>query len=396
MKIGFDISQTGSGKAGCGYFAENLIRNLSLIDTHNTYTLYPSFGDHFWDDKYTQTININAPNFKKGLTHSSLDEAKNFWNNDLYDFDEALGNVDILHSNNFFCPIGLKKTKLIYTLYDLSFVDHPDCTTEHNRIACFESVFKASLYADLIISISDYTKNHFLKLFPHYPKNRIFTSYPGNRFSNYKIISKKPERLENLESNTFWLNVGTLEPRKNIMRILNVYSKLVSENKHFYPLVFAGKPGWLLENLHTIIQKLNLEKHVYILGYVNDMELKWLYENCFSLLFPSLFEGFGLPVLEALTFGIPIITSNISSLPEVAGKAALLIDPLNESNLYNAMIEIATNQQIREELKFLAFDQAKKFSWKKTSADILELYKETYRLPDMKTSTNLVIKEISQ
>lgn len=383
MKIGFDISQTGNAKAGCGFFAENLIRALSHMDIQNQYVLYPTFGNHFWDQHSEATYQPNHPHFQQGLKHSSLSEAQKFWQLSPELIEKKLGHVDILHANNFFCPPKFSKTRLVYTLYDLSFLDYPECTTEHNRIACFEGVFNASLNADFIIAISHYSREHFLRIFPHYPAERIKVAHPASRFSPEKEVNKS-KKLHILQPKKFWLNVGTIEPRKNIKRLLSAYAKLRSLQPHTYPLVLAGKNGWLEENIEQFIIDLNLKPYVHLLGYINNDELQWLYQNCFCLVYPSLFEGFGLPLLEALGFGTPVISSNVSSIPEVVGKAGLMINPLKEDELLQAMLDIATHQPLREELKNLATAQAEQFSWLNTAKIILNSYQEVITLPKRK------------
>src|SRR5687768_2963244 len=115
MKIGFDVSQTGKNKAGCGYFADNLIRYLSVLDKQNEYILYPTFGDHFWDHEFQETFSSNQKNFKRAETPTRFLEAKNFWQASPDYLNKALGEVDIIHANNFYCPPKFKNTKLIYT-----------------------------------------------------------------------------------------------------------------------------------------------------------------------------------------------------------------------------------------------------------------------------------------
>ncbi len=373
MRIGFDISQTGVNKAGCGFFAENLITHLAIHDSQNEYILYPTFGDHFWDNEYATTCQIQGPNFTSGLSHTNIHEAKQFWKSPINKVEEQLGNIDILHANNFFCPPKLENTKIIYTLYDLSFIEHPECTTEHNRIACFDGIFKASLNADLIIAISHYTREHFLKIFPHFPESRIVVVHPACRFVQTKLL-ERPQKYNYLFPEKFWLNVGTLEPRKNILRLLTAYAKLRKIDPNTLPLVFAGQRGWLNDDLDKLILNLGLEKHVHILGYTENDDLQWLYKNCFGFVYPSLFEGFGLPILEAMTFGAPVISSNVSSIPEVVGNAGILINPLDEVEIFEAMLKLSNDENCRTQFKNLSLDQCKLFSWDQTAKNILKIY----------------------
>lgn len=373
MKIGFDVSQTGSSKAGCGFFADGLIRNLSLIDKYNEYLLYPTFGNHFWDNHYNNIVKIEQKNVSYGLTHSNFNAAKEFWQNFTSNDAKDLGPINILHSNNFFCPPSLDNIKIVYTLYDLSFLEFPEYTTEENRLACFRGVFNASINADHIIAISHHTRSHFLSTFVHYPSDCISVCYPASRFNFNETIASQP-RLSTLASGKFWLNVGTLEPRKNQKLLLKAYATLPKNIISEMPLVFAGGHGWMLEDFESLINELNLQDHVILLGYSTEEELAWLYQNCFCLVYPSFFEGFGLPVLEAMSAGSVVISSEVSSLPEIVGEAGILIDPNNLDDLVSAMYRLFSDNNFYQQLKKMSLIEAKKFSWEQTAKNVLTVY----------------------
>jgi len=385
MKIGFDISQTGQLKAGCGYFADSLVRHLAEIDSENTYILYPTFGDAYWDPDWpTATCQINQPNFARGLGHRTYEAAQLFWSNPPTDAEAQLGNPDIIHANNFFCPPGLQKARLVYTLYDLGFLEHPEWTTEQNRIICFTGAFNASLHADRIIAISDYSRRHFLEIFPHYPSDRVVVIYPASRFSGRSEFAQ-PEGLPPVQPEHFWLNVGTLEPRKNHRRLLQAYARLKSHLGQTYPLVLAGGRGWLMDDLEKSLDSLDLRQNVIMLGYVDDATLQWLYQNCFALVYPSLFEGFGLPVLEAMSLGAAVITSNVSAIPEIVGSAGVMIDPTAEEGIFRAMLQLIEQENWRTSLRQAALAQATLFSWDRTARKVLDVYAQV--LSDKKYDT---------
>jgi len=374
MNIGFDVSQTGSAKAGCGFYADNLIKNLATVDKTNRYLLYPTFGNAYWDNHYSQTVRIKQKNFQRGLRHRTHRQAKHFWEHLNDSNKRQLGEVDIIHTNNFFCPPPLRSVKMVYTLYDLSFLQYPQYSTEANRLVCFEGVFKASVFADHIIAISENTKNHFLNMFPHFNANHISVAYPASRFATSKQIIAQPKRLTNLVSKHFWLNLGTIEPRKNQLGLLHAYAKLRKKMPDTVPLVLAGGRGWLMDSFEQAIADLELQHHVVRLGYVTETELLWLYQHCFCLVYPSFFEGFGLPVLEAMTVGAPVITSNSSSIPEITGPETMLIDPGNSDSITDAMFTLAQNSVLYHKLKQLSLRQANKFSWRTSAEWVLHVY----------------------
>lgn len=378
MRIAYDITQTGKTKAGCGYFAYSLIQALASIDTHNEYLLLSSFGDHYWEAGTSPAAcEIDQPNFKHGLRHADHASAIRFWRNPTKDLESALGQPDIVHANNFYCPSGIRNARLIYTLYDLSFNEHPEWTTEANRLACFKGTYAASLYADTIISISEYSRQDFIRTFPHYPPEKIRVVYPASRYTR-RVDIKRPVSLpKQVEAGQFWLCVGTIEPRKNHLGLLRAYAQYKAQSGKAIPLVHAGGAGWLMDDFRNEISALGLDDDVILLGYVDDLTLQWLYQNCFAFIYPSLFEGFGLPVLEAMTLGAAVIASNTTSIPEVVGQAGILIDPLDPFQIASAMDQLVSNKVVYAQLKDAARMQASRFGWKDTATKVLEVYQET-------------------
>jgi len=256
----------------------------------------------------------------------------------------------------------------------------PEFTTEANRIACFDGVFRASLYADRIIAISAYSREHFLQTFPHYPSERITVVYPASRLVKRDDLLR-PRQLAQLQPDQFWLTVGTLEPRKNHRCLLQAYARLKVHLGKTYPLVLAGGKGWLMDDFERTVDELELRQDVILLGYVEDAALQWLYENCFAFVYPSLFEGFGLPVLEAMSVGAPVIASETTSLPEIVGGAGLLVDPLSETSLAAALLQLTQDTQIRRDFRQRALERAKLFSWTKSAKRVVDLYQETLTQP---------------
>jgi len=127
MRVGFDISQTGNGKAGCGYFADSIIQQIAKLDSKNEYNLYPTFGNFFWDSGWKALArSIGRPNFRRGEVHTNLGAAHTFWANPPESLETHLGEPEIIHYNNFFCPRGIESALLVYTMHDLSFLDHPE------------------------------------------------------------------------------------------------------------------------------------------------------------------------------------------------------------------------------------------------------------------------------
>lgn len=379
MHIGFDISQTGSGKAGCGYFAHAMVQAMMDIAPQHSYSLYPSFGDFYFDPLMPVLNPYSGKNVEYGPRHLTREKARSFWT--VGDPGKSLGEPDIIHSNNFWSPEKSFSSRLVYTFYDMGFLVDPSWTTEANRLGCFEGVFRSSVSADWVVAISEASRDHYLKVFPHFREDRIRVIYPCSRFADASIIGKRPKTLEGVPAEGFLLNVGTVEPRKNQRRLTEAYARYLALGGAPMPLVLAGGRGWLMEDFQKHLSALGIEAHVIMTGYVTDDELIWLYRNCYANLYPSLFEGFGLPVLEGMQFGAPTITTTSSSVPEVAGNAAILLDPTDVEGWAQAMLRLTANRNERDALGAAAIEQASRFAWRSSASALLQLYDEALASP---------------
>lgn len=371
MKIGFDVSQTAEEKAGCGFMADQLIRSLVAFDKRNEYLLYPTFYS-YRHPEFRKATKPDATNCRFHFEGMSFQEMVDGWEMKMGDRSNWLGAPDIIHSNNFSC-VKDHSARIVFTLYDVAPIAFPEFTTEANRLVCFDGLFSASLYADHCVAISEYTKRSFLSYFPHYPAERITVVPLGTR-PTIKTV-KEPEeikkRLKKFDlTGEFWLGIGTLEPRKNYRLLIDAYEALNDQR----PLVIAGGKGWLESDLGRKVQELGLEKRIRFIGYVSEEELSALYSSCFAFVYPSHFEGFGLPVLEAMSCGAAVITSNTSSLPEVGGDAVLYIDPKSKESLISKMKLLIQNEAVIKGLRIKAVERAQNFSWDEAARVVLDVY----------------------
>jgi glycosyltransferase involved in cell wall biosynthesis len=379
MRIGFDISQTGAFKAGCGFFAHSMIQAMIELAPDHRYSVFPSFGDFFFDPLMPIFNPYLGRNVHYGPRHITRETASGFWNGPGTEL--ALGNPDILHANNFWCPVHIAASRLIYTFYDMGFTVDPNWTTEANRVGCFEGVFRSAIAADWIVAISQSSRDHYLSVFPHFPEDRIRVIYPCSRFEDSSITGQQPKALIDTSIRKFWLSVGTLEPRKNQRRLVEAYARYLAIGGEPMPLVFAGGKGWLMEDFQKNLNELGIDAQVVMLGYVTDDELIWLYRNCYANLYPSLFEGFGLPVLEGMQFGAPTVTSKSTSMPEVAGNAGILLDPEDVEAWAQTMLRLVTSTEERNQLSDSARFQADRFDWKRSATALLQLYADALASP---------------
>jgi glycosyltransferase involved in cell wall biosynthesis len=387
MRIGFDVSQTGAGKAGCGYVADALIQALAENDPESDYLLYPFFGADFHDpDALRATRTIDRANCRVVSVARSVSGALDFWRSFPADGEYLLGAPDIVHANNFYCPVEIRNARIVYTLHDVSFLEHPEFTTEANRWICFRGVFDAAVHADLVLAVSDSSRDRFLHFFPGFPRERIRVFPLASRFSG-DATTARPAPPDGLEVGKFWLTVGTLEPRKNLRRLLSAYAAFRRESGGAFPLVLAGGKGWMEGDLAGFIEDLGISDAVHVLGYVPDSVLRDLYRACFAFVYPSLYEGFGLPVLEAMSLGAPVITSDVTSLPEVAGNAAIFVDPRDEASIAAALKHLAENAETRRDFSERARERSRGYSWKRSAETVLDAYREVLDRPKRDNST---------
>ncbi|WP_245616642.1 glycosyltransferase family 4 protein [Paraburkholderia acidipaludis] len=351
---------------------------IDIAPQHN-FSLYPSFGDFYFDPLMPVLNPYSGKNVEYGPRHVTRETARSFWTSK--ESEKSLGSPDIIHSNNFWSPARTERSRLVYTFYDMGFLVEPAWTTEANRLGCFEGVFKSSVSADWIVAISKASRDHYLEVFPHFSEDRIRVIYPCSRFSDSSLVGKRPKAIEGIPSGGFWLNVGTVEPRKNQRRLTDAYARYLAAGGPRMPLVLAGGKGWLMEDFQIHLKELGIEDQVVMTGYVSDDELIWLYRNCYANLYPSLFEGFGLPVLEGMQFGAATITTTSSSVPEVAGDAAILLDPMDIESWTQAMLRIAANRNERDALGLAAVKQAGCFDWRRSATALLQMYDEALASP---------------
>lgn len=381
MRIGFDASQTGAGRAGCGWYAHGLLAGLAAVDDANEYVVYPTFGTDYWSPRAgADTYLPKVPRFRRGLRHHTLDQMQAFWRRPGNDFEARLGDPDVVHANNFFCPSGLTRARLVYTLYDLSFLDQPDWSTEANRVACFAGVYGASLRADQVVAISSYSRDRFLAHFPHFPAPRVTVVPPASRFAPGGA-SRRPAALRELAPGDFWLHVGTVEPRKNIEHLCEAFAAALRTDAARRRLVLAGAGGWLMGPWRRRLAELGVADLVVELGYVDDDVLRWLYENCFALVFPSRYEGFGMPALEAMSLGAPVVAANSTSLPEIVADAGMLIDANDPASTAAAMRTLQENPGRRAAMRARGLEIAARYDWTASARSVLAVYERAVGEP---------------
>jgi glycosyltransferase involved in cell wall biosynthesis len=375
MHIAFDISQAGAQKAGCGYLAYSLAHEL-LRSGASELTLLRTFGTDWWDPDNANIMidGDDSAHVKYAASFFSQPECATFWNQSGRQIEQALGRPQIIHSNNFYAPSIMPYTKQVYTLHDMAVFECPQYTTEANRVVCTRGILRAASTADFIVANSEFTRSNFLEYFP-FPEERVVTFSLGSRFDDDGTVGLRPSVIDSKAK--FILCVGTIEPRKNFVAVLESFQKIADKTDAI--LVFAGKVGWMMDDFPAIIAATGLKDRVKVLSYVSDAELRWLFENCSLFAYPSFWEGFGMPVLEAMSLGAPIITSTKTSLPEVCGDAGLKFPPEAIGDIATGMMRLLEDKAFNAAQRQISRERAQAYSWQKGTAKLMDVYEELAR-----------------
>ena len=369
MKIGFDVAQTCVEKAGCGYYADSLAKAIATHFPEHELILYHHFGQ-WHNDSTTNGTHIDAENVTEPLANWSKHEANEFWSATNID-SNVLGNPDVVIANCFQCP-KVPGAKSIFTVYDTSFWSHPHFHTEPNRIVCQNGILEAIKNADAFSFISQHSKSDFENIFPDWlsKQNKDCAVTPlaarGTRQSNAN---------DNFSNRSYWLSVGSLEPRKNIDTLLDAYEIYASTHIEPKPLKIAGGAGWNSENTKERITHLSKNFPIEHLGYVSDDELEILYANAYAFIFPSWYEGFGLPVVEAMNQGTPVITTLESSLCEIAEGFSINFDPQIPGELAQIMSDLERDSNQWKSLSEKSITRSGIYSWRETAKSLHYLLK---------------------
>lgn len=345
MKLGIITDSVHNNLTGIGNYTESLC--ISINKYKNIDIKYIDYEENDFNKEKLIKISNPFPFLKTYLWHNYLPLRLNKTN-----FDYVL--------NTSGCPhIFPYKCKEILFVYDLSLFIEPR-THPLSRVILYKLLLgKTIKNCHKIVVISQSTKLDLIRYY-HVPENKITIIYPS--FSRTNIDQQKPKIQI---KKPYILYLGTLEPRKNITLIIKALHQLKSTSLFHHQLIIAGKKGWGFKDIFDTVHRLSLEQEVIFTGYVSDAEKKYLYLHADLFVYPSLYEGFGIPPLEAMNYGCPVITSNISSLPEVIGDAGIMIDPHNVNALVSAIKKVSNNMILRNELIKKGFKQAKSFDFHK-------------------------------
>lgn len=370
MHITIDYTPAVRQAAGIGRYTRELTAALAKLDRHNEYTLFcagesPPLGD--WPENFrVRTSNVPARWLTAGWHRLGLPLAA----------ETLVGTCDLFHSPDFTLP-PLKTARGVVTVHDLSFLRFPEHADPGLRAFLAKAVPRSAARANRVLADSESTKADLVGLLGIDPgKISVVPAGVDARFRPVRDTMKLEQVCQRYRlPEWFILFVGTLEPRKNLPRLITAYAQMRRHTGLPHQLVIAGKPGWLYQEIYEQVTKEGLSENVHFIGFVADDDLPALYTLADLLAFPSLYEGFGLPPLEAMACGTPVVASNRSSLPEAVGSAGLLVDPENIDALADALARVLGDAPLRVRLADLGRAQAARFTWQAAAERLLEAYR---------------------
>ena len=358
------FSQNGAGISRySNKISKSLIYNYKNMDVLCRLSVAEEF------EKKDQVIPLNIKN-DKSYTRIIEEQIKAI---NLYK------QYDLVHFLDYATPI-LYSGKKIATIHDMAMHTMKDKYTK-KQIATKKMLLENTIkHADKLICISEFTANELLYYYPNIEQSKIEVVYHGFEYSYEEIDDKNKKEILgkfNLEKE-YLLFVGTLSPHKNIERIIEALEKIIAKG-YDYQLVICGKKGWLYESIFEKVKMLKLEDHVIFTDYVSDEELEVLYRSAKLFVFPSLYEGFGFPPIEAMARNVPVLTSSEGALPEIVGDAALICNAYDVNDIALKIEDIIINEKLRNDLIEKGRKRSAYFSWEKAANQTYEIYQKVLR-----------------
>lgn len=374
MRIGLCTPSILYPEGGVGNYIRNLTRAIAEIDTLNDYFVFgnpQSFQEYGLDGERFELLDRGALTRYRWLRLG--------WEHLVYPLECTVKKVDLIHAMVFVIPF-LNVNKSIVMIYDMGFHLYP-LFHQAGKVAYFKPMIERSVrQADMILTISRRTKEEICGVL-NVPEEKVRVTYLAHQHGfrpaadEQKIVDVK--RRVSI-TKPYILFVGTIEPRKNIARLLDAFAMLHGARKRSYQLVIAGRRGWG-SDVDAWIAERGLKEDVILTDVVTQDDLIALYNGCRLFVYPSLYEGFGIPILEAMACGAPVITSRDSSMAEVAGEAAVLVDPESVEEISAAMHRLLADEDVRQDFIRRGMERAKTFSWHNTAMQTLAVYSEVHQ-----------------
>ena len=361
MIIGIDGNEANvERKVGIGEYAYELLTQFAKIKDEGRF----KFQIYLKENPRTE-MPVPSSNFKYKVVGP-----KKMWTQFGLPLSLFVGKKpDIFFTPTHYAP-RFSPVPTVISVMDLSFIHFPELFAKKDLYQLVSWTKYSVKNASKIFTISKSSKDDIIDIYGVEDK-KVIVTYPGiKEGSSAKILTMDDLRKKFGIDKDYILFVGTLQPRKNIVKLVEAFSKIEREN---LMLVIVGKKGWLYEDILLSPRKFGVGERVSFLDFVEDKDLPSLYRNASCFVLPSLYEGFGLPVLEAMKYGCPVLTSNVSSLPEAGGDAAIYFDPQDADDIKEKIEKVISNPKLRSEMIEKGKQQIKKFSWEKTARETLKV-----------------------
>ncbi len=375
MRVGVDYTAAINQSAGIGRFVRCLFGALTELDQTNEYVLL-----HAAPPPGRPAALPAAPNVSRRELRFNERIMNIVWHRLKIPFpvDLLTGPLDIFHSPDFVLP-PVRQATTILTVHDLGFLLYPECADQRLRAYLEQAVPRSVARADYIVADSENTKNDLVCLLDADP-DRV-SVIPGGVDSRFQPAPQSAvadvRRTYGLE-HPYVLAVGVIEPRKNFPRLIEAFARFRRQADQPYQLVIAGGKGWLSDETYREAERSAFASDIRFTGYVPDAHLPALYSGARVFAYPSLYEGFGLPVLEAMACGTPVVCANTSSLPEFAGDAAYLVPPEDPGAIASALETVCGEDGLRNQLHQRGCERARAYRWERSAERLLELYDRVY------------------
>lgn len=353
-----------------------MLQNLSEIDKGNQYILYTDKDD-------LEQVLPSQKNFSVQRLRCANYAV---WEQILLPLQAQKDGINILHCTGNTAPIWLPSSiRLVITIHDVMYLKKSNVVPgvkslyqKMGRIYRGWVVPRIVYNADKVVTISNFSKEEIIGEFPKLQNGDLTVIYEAANRQFKQVDSVLIEKIKNKFNirSPYVFTLGAIDPRKNTKRILENYIALRESNSIPFQLVISGVPKWEKTEYYTIWQRTRFREDIIFTSFVEEVELVALYNGALMFLYPSLYEGFGLPPLEAMLCGTPVITSNVTSIPEIVGQAAILVDPLDNQGMQTAISSVMHNDALRQQLVFAGLIRAKDFSWLRMAKETLDVYRE--------------------
>jgi glycosyltransferase involved in cell wall biosynthesis len=372
MRIGIDVSMTADSKTGLPSYTRSLVEALARVDQQNDYLLYPITW-HSFPPNHGDAVLPRARNFRRVPRWMPRQWLEQIWHRG--DRKRLLGPPPDVYFSPFHNAPDRWLPRLVCVWHDVSFRVHPEFSTEANRVYCEHQFDRTMRLAHRFVTVSHFSKAELVRAMG-VPAERIDVVHEAadpmcRRLPQAAI----PARFRGqLDGAPFVLYVGSVEPRKNLATLVDAFADFQRRSKHPARLAIAGGSGWKNSAVFEAVDRHGLRDKVHLLGFVSDDELVALYNTCALFCYPTLYEGFGLPVIEAMSCGAPVITSRVASLPEVGGEAVCYVDdPLDTKALSQALQRVLEDRALQQRLRDAGLAQAATFSWDRAARETLAI-----------------------